>query len=292
VDWCYSHGVPFGEPFFAETVETCFRNPFRLLFRRRTDLDAVGAFVADHPGLAPAGFVFHLSRCGSTLVSQMLAGDPQHLVLSEAGPLDSVLRAPGGEREVWLRWMVGALGQPRDGVQRRLFVKFDAWSALDLAVVRRAFPDVPWLFLYRDPVEVLVSHRQRRGAHVIPGVLPAELVGMTPADVAGCSPVAYAARVLACICQAALDHRDDPLATFVEYRQLPGFVLSDLAPAWSLSTDPAQLRAVAARDAKNPAVMFEDDAVAKQVSATPEERDAAERWLAPLYEQLGAAGGA
>ena len=35
-------------------------------------------------------FVFHVSRCGSTLVSQMLAAVPQHLVLSE--PVDLLER--------------------------------------------------------------------------------------------------------------------------------------------------------------------------------------------------------
>jgi hypothetical protein len=36
----------------------------------------------------PDGFVFHMSRCGSTLVAQMLAVVPDHVVVSEAEPLD------------------------------------------------------------------------------------------------------------------------------------------------------------------------------------------------------------
>lgn len=286
VTWCHTAGVPFTESFFDETVEACLRNPFRLLFQRRTDMVEVGRFVAEHPGLAPAGFIFHMSRCGSTLVSRMLAACPEHLVLSEAPPIDWVLRAASSQREPWLRWMVGALGQPRGTEERRLFVKFDAWSILDLAQVRRAFPGVPWLFLYRDPLEVLVSHARRRGAHTIPGVLPPELVGMTPAEAAECSLDDYAARVLACICKSALDHQDDPLATFAEYRQLPELVVSELASAWSLPVDAETLLDVARRDAKNPAVPFEPDRAAKQAGASPGMRAAAERWLAPLYDQL------
>lgn len=286
VTWCQTEGVPFTEPFFGETVEACLRNPFRLLFQRQTDMDEVGRFVADHPGVAPAGFIFHMSRCGSTLVSQMLGAAPEHLVLSEAPPIDSVLRAASAERETWLRWIVGALGQPRDAEQRRLFVKFDAWSAVDLTQVRRAFPGVPWLFLYRDPVEVLMSQARRRGAHMIPGVLPAEPVGITRAETADCSLVEYGARVLARICQSALDHQDDPLGTFVEYRQLPELVLSELASAWSLSVDAERLLDVARRDAKNPAVPFEPDRAASRTGATSDVRAAADRWLAPLYEQL------
>lgn len=296
VDWCLTDGVPFTDPFFDQTVETCLRHPARLLFRRETGLEEVGRFVDDHPGLPPAAFIFHMSRCGSTLTAQMLAAVPEHLVLSEAGPIDRVLRAHWARPQIgdddrctWLRWMVGALGQPRDDRQRRLFVKFDAWSVIDLPVVRRAFPDVPWLFLYRDPVEVLVSQSQRLGAHVIPGVLPPALIGMSTVEVASSPPVEYRARVLARICDAALRHRDDPLATFVEYRQLPGFVVSDFPRLCSLRFDDADVErmlAAARRDGKNPAIPYEDDTGRKQALASPALRLAAERWLAPLYDLL------
>ena len=293
VDWCFTAGVPFADPTFDQTVERCFCHPFRLLFRWETGMDDVRRFVADHPGLPPAGFVFHLSRCGSTLVSQMLAAVPTHLVVAEAGPLDSVLRvhADPGERATWLRWMVGALGQPRDERQRRLFVKFDAWSTLDLDVVRLAFPDVPWMFLYRDPVEVLVSHARRPGAHLIPGAVP----GLAPSGLReepGSSLLDHGVRVLAAIGQAAVDHRHDPGVTFVEYGQLPGFVVEELAEAWSLTLGPddvARMVDVARQNAKNPVLAHEADGPAKQAAATPDLRAAAERWLAPVYDRLEAA---
>ena len=296
VDWCLTEGVPFTDPFFDQTVERCFRHPCRLLFRRETGIDEVGRFVVGHPGLPPAAFVFHMSRCGSTLAAQMLAAVPEHLVLSEAGPIDGVLRAHWDRPEVteddrrrWLRWIVGALGQRREARQQRLFVKFDAWSILDLPVVRRAFPDVPWLFLYRNPVEVLVSHSRRLGAHVIPGVLPPALLGMSAAEVASCPPLEYQARVLARICEAALDHRDDPLAVFVEYHRLPGIVVSDLPRVCSARFDEADVERVlrgTRRDAKNPGIAFEDDTGRKQALASSALRAAADRWLAPLYDRL------
>ncbi len=126
-----------------------------------------------------------MSRCGSTLLSQMLAALPEHVVLSEAGPLDTVLqlhfREPSvtdEERIGLLRAMMSALGQPRTGRERRLFVKLDSWHTLHLPLIRRAFPGVPWIFLFRNPVEVLVSHRRLRGGQALPGVLPPELFGL------------------------------------------------------------------------------------------------------------------
>ena len=289
VDWCHTRGIRFDDPFFDQTIERCFRHPFRLLFRRETDMEALGAFVAEHPGLRPSGFVFHMSRCGSTLVAQMLGAVPAHLVLSEAGPVDTVLRASGAERSTWLQWVIGALGQPRDDRHQRLFVKFDAWSAVDLGLVRRTFPDVPWIFLYRDPVEVLVSQARRMGAHVIPGALPPELVGMSESEAAQSTLVDYAARVLAGICQAALEWKDDPAGTVVNCRQVPQLAVAGLADAWSLPLDDAEaarMLDVARRDAKNPVIPFEDDRKRKHELASPAVLAAAERWLAPVYRQL------
>ena len=289
VDWCHTEGITFDEPFFAETVDRCLRHPFRLLFRHRTDLDALCRAVDDQPGLPPCGFVFHMSRCGSTLLAQSLAAVPAHAVASEPAPLEAVLRGGGeGPSLRWLRGMVGALGQARRAEQRRFFVKFDAWSTMDLDVVRRAFPDVPWVFLYRDPVEVLVSHARRPGAHVIPGALDGRRFDVDPA----LARTEYAARVLARICEAALAHRHDPLATFVDYEDLDRFVTHDLPRAWSLplsGDDLGRMAAATLRDAKNPVLAFEDDRPSKQAAASEEIRDAAARWLHPLYARLGEA---
>ena len=74
-------------------LDQCGRLPFNLLFPRRTPVEVLTRWREERPGLAPTGFVFHLSRCGSTLVSQMLAALPQNVVLSEAGPINDALRA-------------------------------------------------------------------------------------------------------------------------------------------------------------------------------------------------------
>lgn len=287
VDWRYTAGIEFDDPFFAQTVERCVADPFCLLFHHETAMADVGRFASRHPGLAPAGFIFHLSRCGSTLVSQMLAAVPRHLVVSEAPPIDAVVRSAQDE---WLQWMIGALGQPRHDGQRRMFVKFDAWATLGLAVVRQAFPTVPWLFLYRDPVEVLVSQRRRPGVHMIPGLLPPEVFGLKDGPASTLSSVDYGAQVLAAIAEAALAAAvDDPFATLVNYEQLPEFALSDLPRRWSLSLDQPDLDRMAAAaqlNAKNPVLAFEDDRAAKRREATPEIQAAAERYLAPVYRRL------
>ena len=164
VDWCYLGKDRFKDSFFDQTVGECLRQPFNLLFRDQTPIDVLGQWNELRPGLSPTGFIFHMSRCCSTLISRMLASLPQNIVISEARPIDSTLRAhfhsdavTDERRIAWLRWMVSALAQRRRGKEQHFFIKFDAWNVLEVPLIRRAFPAVPWVFVYRDPVEVLVS---------------------------------------------------------------------------------------------------------------------------------------
>jgi hypothetical protein len=285
VEWCWLDGLGFDEPFFVQTVERAFRAPFSLLFRRETPIQALAELP---PGLEPSGFVFHGSRCGSTLVSGMLAAAPRHLVLSEPVPVDQILRSrvPEAERVDWLRFMVAALGRPRRGDEHSYVLKLDAWNACSLGLFRRAFPDVPWVFLFRDPVEVLASHFRQRGAHMVPGALDPRLFGLELEEVARMTPEEYCARVLAAIYRSALGHRDEQ-ALFVDYRELPAAVFDRIMGAFGLEcSEPelARMREFALLDAKNPHLLFSPT----EREASPALREAAECWVRPLYEELRA----
>ena len=48
---------------------------------------------------------------------------------------------------------------------------------------RHAFPDTPCVFLYRDPVEVIVSHLGHRGDHMVPGTLPEDIIGISTDEI-------------------------------------------------------------------------------------------------------------
>src|SRR5262245_12288454 len=122
VDWCYLGRRRFTEPFFSQTIQSCIHTPFNLLFRHQTHIDVICKWIAMRPGLVPDGFIFHMSRSGSTLITQMLGALSNQIVISEAGPIDSIIRGHSQfpditetERVEWLRWMIGALGQPRSG---------------------------------------------------------------------------------------------------------------------------------------------------------------------------------
>lgn len=286
VDWCRTEGIDFDDPFFDQTVERCLRHPARLLFRHETTMAELVERASVAPGLAPSGFVLHLSRCGSTLVARMLAALPSTLVLSEPGPLDTVLR---GGRAPEVRAMVAALGQPRRPAQRHLVVKLDAWAVLALPALLAAFPDVPVVVLHRDPVEVLVSQLGRRGWHMVPGSLPPEVLGLTPTGAAALPPEDYVAAVLGALCRAAVRHLPAGRALVVGHRDLPGAVADAVARHFGIPCDDGDRRAmlaVAARDAKNPVLPFADDRGDKQRAATASLRAAVDRWAADAYDAL------
>src|SRR6266508_522892 len=298
VDWCYLGRQRFEAAFFEQTIGKCMTRPFNLLFRQHTPIEVLGEWHRVRPGIKPTGFVFHMSRSGSTLVSKMLAALPAHVVMSEARPIDATLRAHFNSTEAtddrriaWLRWMVSALAQHWVGGEQHFFIKFDAWNTLDLPLIRQAFPDVPWIFVYRDPVEVMVSQFSNRGAHMIPGVLPPGLFGMDPQTAGSISPEEYCARVLATICKAALQYHQAG-EQLVNYRQLPEIVWNRTLEFFGLHCSEIEieaLRVVARRDAKNQYATFQNDSDRKRQKASGAVREAADKWLYPIYEELEAA---
>lgn len=298
VDWCYLGTQRFREPFFEQTLQQLLWQPFNMLFRHQMPIETLAELQDAQPGLPPSGFIFHMSRCGSTLTAQMLAALPKNIVISEADPIDRVLRANLGDiriaeeqRAIWLRGLIGALGHARNAGERHLFIKFDSWSILDLPVIRRAFPQTPWIFLYRDPVEVMVSHGRQRGSQMVPGVLDPRALGMDLATVQQISLDEYCARVLAAVCEAATRYYESGPAQLVHYRQLPEAIWSTLTEHFDVfftAEEVERMRMVTQFDVKHAGLAFEQDSTTKQQLATGEIRDLAERFVMPWYDRLGA----
>ncbi|MEP7308774.1 MAG: sulfotransferase [Acidobacteriota bacterium] len=130
------------------------------------------AFVAaarQAPSSAPAGFVFNASRCGSTLLANMLSAPIGHLTLKESSTIGVLLRellvtASESERlelEDLLAATLPLFGRivgPRDGRPGpRLFVKPHSLATVSAATLLRLFPTTPAVFLYRDPMMVVAS---------------------------------------------------------------------------------------------------------------------------------------
>jgi hypothetical protein len=284
IDWCYTDGYEFDDPFFDQTIQRCMREPARLLFRRSVPLSA----IADADAPAPTGLIAHMSRCGSTMVSQALGARGDVLSWSEAPIIDQVVRAASAG-QCGLDALRGVLALPASRGRPYSVVKLDAWTSLDLSLVRAAAPDVPIVMLVRDPLEVFVSQSRRRGFHMIPGALPPHVVGLRPDQVQQIELDEYGAMMLGRILEVAhhtLAH--DERSMVIDYADLPE-ALDRITELFGLTSSADQLermRIAATRDAKNPALSFVGDASEKQAAATEQMREAIDRWARPWYERL------
>ena len=294
VEWCRLGEAGFTDPFFESTVQRLMSHPFHHAFRRRTSIDALEEWRAQRPGLAPTGFIFHMSRCGSTLVSQMLAAVDRNVVLSEAAPIDWVLRAgvPAAQRSEWLRGIISALGQRRTKKEDHLFIKFDCWNLAAMPVIHLAFPDVPWIFVFRDPIEVLVSNLQQRASWTFPTFMQPEVLGLDAAAVSHLADREYCARAIGRICELAVSHHQRSGGLLINYSQLPDQVWSALprhvGVEWT-EEEIDRMREMAGYDAKTRGLPFEPDTEKKRSRATPEILELAARWIDPFYRQLESA---
>jgi hypothetical protein len=296
VDWCYMGNDRFTHSFFDVTITKRLYDPFSLLFRHKTPIHFMERIAREADCLAPTGFIFHMSRCGSTLVSQMLAALDRNIAISEPSPIDAVLRANSRDpsitvkqRSDWLRWIVAALGRRRNDVESGYFIKFDSWTTIDMALILDTFPDVPWIFLYRDPLEVIVSHARQPGVQMIPGSIDRLLPGLPVMEMLQMPAAEYCARVVARFSEIALRYSESGKGILIEYTELPGAVTGVIADHFGISFSPGEIEkmnALTTFDAKTPGLTFAPDSRDKQGSATELARTAAAELAYPLYEQL------
>ena len=295
VDWCHFGRARLREPFFRDSVTDALRRPFNQAFRRETPIEALAQWRAASPGIEPTAFLYHASRCGSTLVSQMLAALGTHIVVSEPPMVDAILATrrmappvPEPVRVEWLRGLVSALAQPRNG-ETRFFVKLDAWNVFDVALLRKAFPRTPWIYLYRDPLEIAVSQVRERGAYMIQGIVGPTVDLFPPAEALAMPTEEFIARVLGRMLEAAAASATREGGRLVHYAELPGAMWTDLRELLGVGADAAAREALqrAARwNAKSPQLEFAADTQRKQREASEQLRAANERWAAPAYRAL------
>lgn len=287
VEWLHYGFAKLGEPFFEMDAAVAAKLPLNLVTRCSTPIGALETFAAQSQ---PDGLVFHLSRCGSTLMAQMLRSLDHAIVVPEAPVLDQaiMLFLDGRVDARIVQGMCGALLRDRTGGTRRRFVKLDSWHTPVLPELARLFPQAKLLFLFRDPVEVLVSQNARPGLHARRGGVPLDLFGLPGAEQVADED--YIAWVIAGLARAALEAAATPRLMLCDYGDLPGAVSAMILPHFGIEASEAERAALAhtaSRNAKIPSQGFSGDTAMKQAAADEDLRAiASAQGLPELYAKL------
>ena len=242
---------------------------------------------------APAGIIFHVARCGSTLIAQLLKQHQDCVVYAEPLPINELLlppyTCPRHELVAALRSLGAAFAQHAG---KPYVLKLSSWNTLFCDLVAEAFPDTPWILSLRDPVEVGVSLLAQPPGWMQGATGPgAELRRRVDPEAASRSPEDFVARLYGAFCEAAC--RLDPnRGKLVRYEALPAAVWEAVAPHFSLRVeeDIRALMTQAARvNSKAPvgqAEQYSSDTEQKQAAAPAALRQAIETLAAPSLRRL------
>lgn len=280
VQWRFIGIKPFTEPFFEGEIRRLTWMPLNRFLTRHTTMQAVEELAATLPVQAPAGFIFHMSRSGSTLMGRMLSAIPGVLVLSEPAPLDFVLRlgsfyanVPDTLRMAWTKALAAVMGRPRAGTEKAFVIKFDCWNIFDLDLLKQIWPDTPWVFSHRSPVEIMVSQQRQRGSQMLPGMMGWTPPGVTFEQASAMDLDDYATTVLASVTAFAVEAVPRHDGLLIDYRDMPAAGVDQLPAHFGFDLTPAEREAVVAisrANAKRPNEAFTSDTAEKRAEASPE----------------------
>lgn len=203
----------------------------------------------------PTGVIFHETRCGSTLTANLLASfDPEHSrVYSESPPPVTALRAcdkgipcdPQKHTKLiqdvfYLMGRTSRIDRPQ-----YVFYKIQSIGAMAIDKFTIAFPNTPWVFIYRDSIEVMMSYvkngvlrdrsvctrnygkQMNRQPKTVQQILQQH--GQTSME--GIEKTDYCAAHLAGLSLSALnEHSRTGKGNFVNYNQLPDAAWTKILP--------------------------------------------------------------
>ena len=283
---------------------------------REFDTDNVGGGQEDDAPtiLDLKGVVFHESRCGSTLAANsMMALNPEkHRVYSESSPPAMALRICGEDYSMCtveasanlLKDVIYLMGRSDNPSEENLFFKFQSATTRTMDTFRMAFPTTPWIFLYREPIEVMMSQLD------VPSISMANCVrskNSSPSikayiaeneyDLDSLIDEEFCAIHLATLCETAFRNLDDADGLGMAVKYSPGLVndfLDTIFPIhFHVSVNTAgrdRVLKISGTYSKNRGRHkeggFKPDSEEKEKKATSKIKKAAEDFLMPSFKQL------
>jgi hypothetical protein len=242
--------------------------------------------------------VFHMSRCGSTLATQMLGQLRTVHVISEPQIINRILSPltplSGPCRRDLLKSAVAALQASRPPSALWTCIKLRSWISLFAPEVVDWFPKTPWIFCHRNGIEVMASALSKppgwlRARYDVAPALAAR-VGVAERDLTDATVEEYAATMLRAFCSRALACETEQ-ATYLHYPDIAEALPALVEQRWGIRLEDQDRRSMAACSAlyskdESPRRRFVPDGFRKRAKSSAAARSAAEALVEPVRLSL------
>lgn len=229
----------FLKPFFSDETKTSKKK--YISFKELEDIVDTSKY------LEPKGFIFHTSRCGSTLLSNALSSLEKNIVIKESVFIHDILtldyknNISSDEVKKKLVDAIKVLGRKRFDFEENLYIKFNCWEIANIEIIRELYPNTPMVILYREPKEILTSHKKIPGMQMVPQLLDGKLFDKIPKDVLFDD---YPSIVLENIFENCLLQKDKEKMMFINYVDIKNIFFSKIAPFFDLNLEDDEIELI------------------------------------------------
>ncbi len=261
--------------------------------------DFIAKYVALSTPSQRTNFIFHMSRCGSTLATQMIAAVDRFYMISEPNIVNDILNPSlilPQDISRWdlLRATINAIYLFKPEHCDRLFIKFRSWNILFLAEILAAFPNTNWMFIHRNGAEVLESVLRDppgwlRGRYTNKAFF-SKILGVPQSELQLMGDSEYSARLLGAFCSRAALHKDER-SVYVSYEDIRNNLPRIIDRSFSLNMNVVEKDAMLARatfyskDGSRDTV-FTDDSARKRAAISKSDMLNAEKFVESARKKL------
>lgn len=323
LDWSQHKQNPSIVPMFKDLIHQSPSCSKTIIYKDLYQaVQAARKYDAQHKGkiqvmYPPRGIVFHESRVGSTLAANTLAAfqPERNRVYSESPPPITAAKlyesSNHPEQAIQLLQDVMYLMSRSNDIQERdTFFKIQSIGTKSIHVFRKAFPQTPWIFIFREPVQVMMSHLKTKSTKSAVCLrsrsrpdddlkqIVQDSLG-TSIGIQDLSVEEFCAAHLSTLCYKARDEVLDSngLGKVVNYINLQEQLMEHIIPKHFLQgqdgdalDQDAKQRAYNVGEkyskGRHEGKMWKEDSRAKENAAWPELQRASETFLLPIYKQL------
>lgn len=323
LDWSHHKQDPAAVPMFKDLIHhsrSCSKNTIQYdLYKavqaaKKYDAQQKNMIQVMYP---PRGIVFHESRVGSTLAANTLAAfqPERNRVYSESPPPITAAKiydksGRSDQAIQLLQDVIYLMSRSNDEQERDTFFKIQSIGTKSIHVFRKAFPKTPWIFIFREPVQVMMSHLKRKGtrsavclrSRLTPDDDLKEVVRDTLGETSYINDLSteeFCAAHLLTLCKKARDEVLDSndLGKVVNYINLQEQLVENIIPKHFLQGQDGDELSQEAKDraykvgekyskGRQEGRIWEEDSKAKENAAWPELQKASETFLLPMYKEL------